>query len=69
MGSNFKQLCILKRIQRFESLIASDPTISIREAAFRVGYSDPFYFSRLYKKVRLAAPSTYTKSVREMIIP
>jgi AraC-like DNA-binding protein/ligand-binding sensor protein len=69
LGLSFNQLCILKRIQRFESLIVSDPAISIQEAAFQVGYSDPFYFSRLYKKVRLATPSTYTKSVREMIIP
>jgi AraC-like DNA-binding protein len=65
LGLSFKQLCILKRIQRFESIIASDPAASIREAAGRVGYEDPFYFSRIYKKVRLASPSTYIKSVRE----
>jgi AraC-like DNA-binding protein/ligand-binding sensor protein len=65
LGLSFKQLCILKRIQRFESIIAADPGISIREAAIQVGYEDPFYFSRIYKKVRLAPPSTYIKSVRE----
>ncbi|MDR2020227.1 MAG: PocR ligand-binding domain-containing protein [Treponema sp.] len=65
LGLSFKQLCILKRIQRFESLIAADPGISIREAAVRVGYEDPFYFSRIYKKIRLAPPSAYIKSVRE----
>jgi AraC-like DNA-binding protein len=65
LGLSFKQLCILKRIQRFESVIAQDPNLSIQEAAARAGYEDPFYFSRIYKKVRLAPPSTYIKSIRE----
>jgi AraC-like DNA-binding protein len=65
LGLSFTQLCILKRIQRFESIIAMDPDISIQEAAVMIGYEDPFYFSRIYKKVRLSAPSSYIKSVRE----
>jgi AraC-like DNA-binding protein/ligand-binding sensor protein len=65
LGLSFTELYILKRIQRFESIVAVDPNISIQEAAFQVGYEDPFYFSRIYKKVRLAAPSSYIKSVRE----
>ncbi|MDR1374619.1 MAG: PocR ligand-binding domain-containing protein [Treponema sp.] len=64
LGLSFKQLCILKRIQRFESIIILDPNLSIQEAAARVGYEDPLYFSRIYKKVRLASPSTYIKSIR-----
>jgi AraC-like DNA-binding protein len=66
-GMSFKELCILKRIQRFENIIAGDPDISIREAASLAGYRDPFYFSRIYKKVRLSAPSVYLKSVRKKI--
>jgi AraC-like DNA-binding protein/ligand-binding sensor protein len=65
LGLSFKQLCILKRIQRFESIIAADPLSSVREAAAQVGYEDPFYFSRIYKKVRLAPPSAYIRSLRE----
>ena len=65
LGLNFTQLCKLKRIQRFESIIAEDPNISIQEAASRVGYDDPFYFSRIYKKLRLAPPSSYIKLIRE----
>jgi AraC-like DNA-binding protein/ligand-binding sensor protein len=64
LGLSFKQLCILKRIQRFESIIALDPNLSIQEAAAKAGYEDPFYFSRIYKKIRLASPSTYIKSIR-----
>jgi AraC-like DNA-binding protein/ligand-binding sensor protein len=65
LGMNFKKVCLLKKIQRFESLIAADPVMSIQEAAALVGYGDPFYFSRLYKKVRLAAPSTYVNWARK----
>jgi AraC-like DNA-binding protein len=68
LGMSFKELCILKRIQRFENIIAGDPGISIREAAALAGYRDPFYFSRIYKKVRLAAPSAYLKSIRKKTI-
>jgi len=65
LGMNFKKVCILKKIQRFESLIAADPALSIQEAAALVGYEDPFYFSRLYKKVRLVAPSSYMNWARK----
>jgi len=67
LGMNFKKVCILKKIQRFESLIAVDPALSIQEAAALVGYEDPFYFSRLYKKVRLASPSSYVNWARKQI--
>jgi len=67
LGMNFKKICILKKIQRFESLVASNPVLSIQEAAAMVGYADPFYFSRIYKKVRLAAPSSYVDSVKKHV--
>jgi AraC-like DNA-binding protein/ligand-binding sensor protein len=66
LGMSYKQLCILKRIQRFESIVAGEPYISIQEAASRVGYDDSYYFSRVYKKVRLCSPSVYIKSARKM---
>jgi len=65
LGMSFKKICILKKVQRFESIIAANPEMSIQEAAELVGYPDPFYFSRIYKKVRLAAPSSYANSIRK----
>jgi ligand-binding sensor protein len=65
LGMSFKKICILKKIQRFESIIASDPLLSIHEAATMVGYDDPLYFSRIYKSVRFTAPSKYVNSVRK----
>jgi AraC-like DNA-binding protein/ligand-binding sensor protein len=63
-GMSFKQFHTLKRVQRFESLIAAEPTMTIAEAALKVGYDDPLYFSRIYKKLRLIPPMEYIKSVR-----
>lgn len=63
LGMNFKKLYIFKKVQHFESIIAANPELQIQEAAALVGYEDPFYFSRLYKKIRLACPSSYVDSV------
>jgi AraC-like DNA-binding protein len=65
LGLSFKQLCIIKRIERFESIVSADPSVSIQEAASLIGYDDPFYFSRIYKKIRLTAPSIYLNSARK----
>jgi AraC-like DNA-binding protein len=64
LGMSFKELCILKRLRHFERIIAGNPGISVREAAALAGYQDPFYFSRIYKKVRFSA-----KEPRENNIP
>ena len=63
-GVSFKQLLIRKRIERFESIILTDPDTTIQEAAEAVGYDDPLYFSRIYKKVRYVPPSTYISTLR-----
>jgi AraC-like DNA-binding protein/ligand-binding sensor protein len=62
---SFTELCILKKIERFESILTSNPAMSIQNAASSVGYDDPFYFSRLYKRIRLVNPSTFLKSIRD----
>jgi AraC-like DNA-binding protein len=59
---SFKHLCILKKIERFETIVTANPLISIEEAALKVGYRDVSYFSRLYKKVRSVTPSVFIKS-------
>jgi AraC-like DNA-binding protein len=63
LGISFKQLCIIKKIQRFESLLRADPTIPIKTAVHELGYDDPLYFSRLYKKYRFVPPSIYIQSL------
>jgi AraC-like DNA-binding protein len=64
LGMSFKQLCIMKKIQKFEDFISAQPDISIKSAAAQVGYEDSLYFSRLYRKVRHTSPSNYIKSLQ-----
>lgn len=68
LGMSFKQLAILRKIQKFESIIARAPDTSIQSAAAAVGYDDPLYFSRIYKKIRLSPPSVYARSMRDRAI-
>lgn len=46
------------RVQRAKHLLLHTDK-SIQEIAMEVGYSDPFYFSRLFKKVEGVAPQHY----------
>jgi len=61
---SFGRLVALKKIERFEMILQKDPSLTIQEAAARVGYQDSLYFSRLYKKLRLVPPSLFLASAR-----
>jgi len=51
------------RIQRAcQILDASD--LRIKEVASRVGYEDPYYFSRIFKKVMGVSPAVYRKELK-----
>jgi AraC-like DNA-binding protein len=64
LNVTFRQLCILKKIERFERIVSENPSITIEEAALMAGYNDASYFSRVYKKARSATPSAFIKSAR-----
>jgi len=51
---------IRARMQWAGELLESSP-LQIKEVAWRVGYEDPFYFSRLFKSVHGISPSGYRK--------
>jgi AraC family transcriptional regulator of arabinose operon len=38
--------------------------LSIQEVAVKLGYDDPYYFSRIFKKVQGASPSIYRQSIK-----
>jgi AraC-like DNA-binding protein/ligand-binding sensor protein len=58
-GMSFKEFCIDYRIKQGEKLMQKHPEMTIREIADKTGYSDPFYFSRIFKKYRGKAPTYY----------
>lgn len=51
------------RIERAKSLLASTD-LPVMEVAARVGFQDPYHFSRVFKKLAGVAPKEYHHSVR-----
>lgn len=44
------------RMTKAKELLAENPRAMVREVAEQVGYSDPLYFSRIFKKLPASAP-------------
>jgi two-component system response regulator YesN len=64
LGKSFKQTLIETKLRKAESYIENDPDITISDAAARVGYDDPLYFSRIYRKYRGVSPREFQKNCR-----
>lgn len=60
-GRSFKQTLVELKLQNAEERLATVPGITIKEAAASVGYDDPLYFSRIYKKYRGVPPSAFKR--------
>ena len=55
MGENFSVYLTLYRLERAQELL-NRTDLSIAEIANRVGYANPGYFTRIYKKYRGITP-------------
>ena len=51
------------RISRAQELILSEPGFSLKEIASGAGYSDPAYFSRVFRKCTGVSPSEYRRTL------
>ena len=58
IGENFIDYITNIRIERAKKLLR-DKTLSIKEICMEVGYKDPNYFSRLFKKSVGFTPTEY----------
>ena len=56
-GQSFKQAFLEMKLEHADELLRGNSTASVTQVAEAVGYDDPQYFSRLYKKHRGIAPS------------
>jgi AraC-like DNA-binding protein/ligand-binding sensor protein len=50
LGKSFKQIQTEEKLNRAADLLKRDPTLSVTEVAASVGFTDPLYFSRRFKK-------------------
>lgn len=60
-GINFKKYLILKKLEKADELMSANKELKIHEVARKVGYLDPYLFSRIYKKYRHYPPSQFGK--------
>lgn len=65
LGKSFSQVLIEAKLNKAEEYFRNAPHLSIEEVAFKLGYKDPLYFSRLYKKHQGITPSEYRNQCRK----
>jgi len=63
-GTSFLQYQIAHKLEMADDLFRSRPGITVREAAFDLGFSDPYYFSRLYRRHRGRPPTATLRRLR-----
>ena len=56
---------INERITMAKALMRDSPALSVQAIAEAVGYTDAFYFSRLFKKEVQESPSRFAKRFRD----
>ena len=60
-GKSAKAFIIDTKLRMAISIFATDPAVKIRELAFSLGFSDEFYFSRLFKSKTGLSPRQYRR--------
>jgi AraC-like DNA-binding protein/ligand-binding sensor protein len=57
VGTSFKNYQLARKLDAADAFMRTSPELSIAQIAQRLGFDDPLYFSRLYKKYRGTSPS------------
>ncbi|KXG74708.1 response regulator transcription factor [Thermotalea metallivorans] len=58
VGKNFVDYLTELRIEKSKELL-KDAAVSVKEVCYKIGYSDPNYFSKIFKKVTGITPTEY----------
>lgn len=56
-GRSVRQYQIERKLDEADRMLKISPNRPVKEIAFRLGFDDPLYFSRLYRKYRGCPPS------------
>ncbi|WP_294183800.1 response regulator [uncultured Clostridium sp.] len=64
IGMNFNEYLTSRRIEEAK-IILSDRRVSINNLAFNVGYNEPNYFCRVFKRKEGITPSEYRKKLNK----
>lgn len=63
-GMSFKEYVIEQKMNAAEQRFRENPNAPVAQIAAAQGYSDPLYFSRLFKKQRGISPKMFAMSMR-----
>jgi AraC-like DNA-binding protein len=55
-GKSFKKYLVRHKLDQADRMMREQPRKPLNEIAWELGYQDPLYFSRLYKKYRSRTP-------------
>jgi AraC-like DNA-binding protein len=61
LNLSFKQTVMNIKFDKAEEYFQTSPHLKVGEVAEKIGYDDPLYFSRIYKKYRKISPSQFHK--------
>jgi AraC-like DNA-binding protein len=61
-GVTFQEFLLRYRVQQARQKLQSQ-TVSIADVAYAVGFSDPSYFTRVFKRFLGVAPSDYSADI------
>ena len=64
-GKSFKQFQIDLKLAKADEYFKNKQDITVKEVAYKLGFDDPFYFSRLYKKHRGKSPDILRKQIHK----
>ena len=64
-GKGFRQYQIEKKLDKADEVFRLSPEMSVAQVALKLGYEDPLYFSKLYKKHRGYPPVQAMSRLRE----
>lgn len=56
-GFSFKQYQLTQKLETAEKLLKTRPDLAVKDISEQLGFSDPYHFSKIYKKHRNVSPS------------